>query len=619
MNNIIVGTARGLSNYGICHGMIFRPILGLDPVNTATSSREGCSHRSSVLMTGTLLAVGLLVFAAQAVHGAHYRAATASYTLSDAGLLTVEVFSVWGSFNSVPSFPVTTAPGGGGAYLGHMSLQSTTLPYATGTEFGGAPFTVRRDVFTFNLSGQAPGMYYARWSTCCRVGGINNVGETSWSIELGVRFNGIGIGTGNGSPTLPPATIDIIGRGVSYSQNLNSVDPDGTPVAYQFLGGTSGGGATAPNWGPATDVPGLVLNPTTGVISMSAANSATLALGRWAYKVRVTDGSGAYAERDVLVLSQETDAGGDPNTPPFLNSIGSKQVNVNATLSFNVSATDAEPAQLLTLKAIGLPAGASFPKVTSVSPVSSTFNWTPGPGSEGVYNVFFEVSDDHPTILIDSELVSITVTGDNNPPVLDSIGNKTVANGGTLSFAISGSDVDPGDSLGYSAFFLPAGADFNPATQEFSWTPSPAQYDTTFANVTFRVTDDGAPPLFSEESIFIAVGAGNRAPIIAPTSDIYAAPGNLVQFNVLATDSSPAQTITLSPGSGGLPTGATFPVVSGISPVSSTFSWTPTIAQQGTFIVNIRAEDNGVPLLATEISVNIVVILSEPGSLFRFR
>ena len=75
----------------------------------------------------------------------------------------------------------------------------------------------------------------------------------------------------------------------------------------------------------------------------------------------------------------------------------------------------------------------------------------------------------------------------NCAPVLDPIGDKSVAAGQTLTFSISASDPD-GDSLTYSASNLPSGANFNPSSKTFSWTPNHEQAG-TYPNVHFEVTD----------------------------------------------------------------------------------------------------------------------------------
>ena len=108
--------------------------------------------------------------------------------------------------------------------------------------------------------------------------------------------------------------------------------------------------------------------------------------------------------------------------------------------------------------------------------------------------------------------------GTNSDPVLDSIGNKSVDEGQLLTFTITATDTDGGDTLTYSASNLPTGATFTPATQTFSWTPAGGDAG-TYPNVLFTVDDDGTPQASDSEGITITVnssgGGGLGTPINA--------------------------------------------------------------------------------------------------------
>ena len=247
-----------------------------------------------------------------------------------------------------------------------------------------------------------------------------------------------------------------------------------------------------------------------------------------------------------------------------------------------------------------------MPEATGTGFASSTFNWTPVVGQEGTYFVNFETFETNESVpIIDNELVEIQVVGANDPPVLDPIGDQSVATGGTISFTVNGADAN-GDNLTYSAFFLPTGATFNPATRVFSWTPTPDQYNNTFTGITFRVTDDGVPNLFDQEPIAITVGAGNAAPVFTPLPDIQVVLGSAVNVNVVVNDTGAGQTITVDDVL--TPLGSTFISTPGNPPVSGVFNWTPTIAALGIHTVRLRAEDNGVPILSSIEEFTITVV-----------
>ncbi|MBB5040074.1 DUF7453 family protein [Prosthecobacter dejongeii] len=537
----------------------------------------------------------------------HYRGGAASYSINSSGLVTVTVYTGWGSFVDTPFFQVYTGSGATGTSLGSMTLATAVNPFSTGTEFGGAAYTIRKDTFTFNLNGRAAGFYYAWWSSNNWVSGINNVPESTWSLELKIAYTP---GQASAGPTMIPATIDIIGRGFPYTQNLNSQDPDGTPVTYQNLVGNA-----YPDYAPTSLMPGISVSAS-GTVGIPGTSTATMALGRWGYKIRVTDGSGGTAIRDVLVVAADPTAT-NVNRPPVLASIGPKTVNIGTSLNFTVTGNDPDAGQTLTLRSSALPTGATFPQTTGPSTgASSSFAWTPTAGQEGTYVVNFEVYDNASVTLIDSEEVTFTVTGSNNPPVLAAVGSKSVANGGTLTFNLSATDPD-GHSITYQMFNGPAGATLSPAGA-FSWTPTAGQNNTTYTGVTLRATDNGVPNLSDNETITITVGAGNNQPVTTATLSHNVTVGQNLSFVVSGSDVDLAQTLTLS-ANAGIPSGATFTTVSGLASagVSSTFSWTPTSGQVGLTTVKFLTQDNGTPVLNQEITVTINVAAASPEIVLR--
>lgn len=104
-------------------------------------------------------------------------------------------------------------------------------------------------------------------------------------------------------------------------------------------------------------------------------------------------------QRPKLTITHTQDTEPVNNNAPVLNSIGSRTVEVGNSLSFMVSATDADD-DILTYSAAGLPGGASFDSV------SGEFTWTPSEGQTGTYVVTSEVTDGY---LADSEAFTITV------------------------------------------------------------------------------------------------------------------------------------------------------------------------------------------------------------------
>jgi len=330
------------------------------------------------------------------------------------------------------------------------------------------------------------------------------------------------------------------------------------------------------------------------------------------------------------------------NDAPRLNVIGNKITSENQLLTFSVSGYDFE-ADALTYNAYDLPLGATF--------VANTFSWTPSFEQTGTYNINITVSDGN---LIDYEYITITVNNINRAPVLDLINNITVneldkititptatdADGNSLTYSYSSplnslgewtttyndagtytttitvtdgllsdsqdvtitvnnvnrvpvlnaigaksvnenqlititptaTDAD-GQTLTYSATGLPTGATF--VTDTFSWTPTFTQEGTY--DITFEVSD-GVDT--TNEIITITVNNVNRVPSLNTIGNKIINENQLLTFAISGSDLD-LQTLTYSATN--LPTGATF--------VGTTYSWTPTFTQAGTYDITFEVSD----------------------------
>ncbi len=257
---------------------------------------------------------------------------------------------------------------------------------------------------------------------------------------------------------------------------------------------------------------------------------------------------------------------GGENNPPVLSAIGNRSILEGATLSFTVSATDAD-GDSLTYSASGLPAGAS------VNSSTGAFSWTPAFNQSGSYSVTFTVSDGSAS---DAETMSITVTNVNQPPVLDPIGAQSLAEGDSYNLIIHASDPD-NNPLTYSASNLPAGAVFIPSTRSFSWIPGNDQAGTY--QVLFS-TSDGS--LSDSENVIFTVGNGNEAPVLNSIGNQSIGENSLLTFVVSASDPN-NDNLTYSASS--LPFGAVFDAA------QQRFSWAPDYSQAGNFTVTFSVTD----------------------------
>lgn len=171
-----------------------------------------------------------------------------------------------------------------------------------------------------------------------------------------------------------------------------------------------------------------------------------------------------------------------------------------------------------------------------------------------------------------------------------------------LRFFVYAYDPDYGQLLTYSLIDAPVGATIDPATGEFRWTPGEAQGPGTFT-FAVRVTDNGNPPLFSEQTVTVTVFEQNVAPVLEAIGSRTITVLETLSFQVRATDSDlPANTLSYSISD--LPPGATFDIATG------TFEWAPTPARApGTYSVTFSVSDG-----EESVSETIEIVISEGSS-----
>lgn len=131
---------------------------------------------------------------------------------------------------------------------------------------------------------------------------------------------------------------------------------------------------------------------------------------------------------------------------------------------------------------------------------------------DGSYVIYVRATDAWGNIW--EERFWIEVTDVNDPPVLtlpDDLPTE-INEGETISFDADAEDEDVLDTLTFSLVGKPSGAEWNPTTGEFSWTPSEAQGPGTYS-FTVKVCDDGLPKLCNEQAVTIKVNELNQAPL----------------------------------------------------------------------------------------------------------
>lgn len=340
----------------------------------------------------TAIAAGVIAaFSGGMAEASHFRGAAMIPTVEADGKLTVTTTSFWRP-TSVSSVASNV---GGGSLLNRASSVLDTSDVR---------FTKVINVDTFQLSGA--GTYTITSGSCCRVNGIENwpgSSSTSWTMNSTIVWNGSSANTPilfNFSAVQP----EVI-RGSDYSGNLGAVAGPGLTLSYdQVLNGIP------------TQPPGFTVDPVTGQLFISAANTATYPdngsgnIGAdYAFSGHINASDGSSVEFDWLFDAVNTGSG---NLAPVVSDAIINAL-VGDTINFQFTATDdgnPNPPGGLTWSFIGfLGGGANTPTFNSAT---QQFEWNSGGSATGTYVAQVRASDG---ALTDFGLLTINLGIDNGP------------------------------------------------------------------------------------------------------------------------------------------------------------------------------------------------------------
>jgi hypothetical protein len=349
-------------------------------------------------------------------------------------------------------------------------------------------------------------------------------------------------------------------------------------------------------------------NPANGQLSFATTASD---VGTTTVSFTATDNHGASTAASVQITV--TSSPPPPtNHPPTLNLPGPQVAQVGVKLTFDVSASDQDAGDTVTLDASNIPPGASvMPKPSTGNPAGAQVTFTPNSSQAGqAFTINFIATDNHGASVSGS--VKITVGNSpppppvNHPPIISVPGPQTIEVGKTLTFTVTASDPD-GDPVILGSDSLPTGASFNPATGIFSFTPSGSQAGMVLT-ASFTATDPAGASASASVPITVTVRGGNGSPgppiISVPPSPIIIPVGTTLVFPVVAISQRPNCSVSISASD--LPAHASF------DPLSNRFAFTPTEDQKDrSFVVIFTATDcSGQNATAT---VTIIVISATPS------
>ena len=230
---------------------------------------------------------------------------------------------------------------------------------------------------------------------------------SGWTGSLFCSSGCLTFNTTSCAPSPPPNEAPVLGlignQSVNENQELtftvSATDPEEDTLTYSIQGLPAG----------------VTFQDQTFTWTPSYAQSET-------YNLTFIVSDGSLTDEELITITVY-----NVNRAPVLASIGSKSINENQTLTFQITATDPDN-DSLTYSIQGLVSGVTFNSFTQ------TFAWTPTYEQSGTYNLTFTVSDAE---LTDSETITITVTDVCAPDTCSGLGYECGSHsdgcGGTIS------------------------------------------------------------------------------------------------------------------------------------------------------------------------------------------
>lgn len=298
----------------------------------------------------------------------------------------------------------------------------------------------------------------------------------------------------------------------------------------------------------------------------------------------------ATPDAEILVASQNT----APVVPLTPDQLAVEQI----PFTLQLIATDADlPTNTLTFEMVSGPTGAV------VNATSGLFSWTPseaqGPGTNVI---LFRVSDDGTPSLNTLGSFTMAVTEMNRAPA-PALVDQTIDEEQTLDFFLPATDPDlPANTLIFAVLgTLPTGANLEPLSGRFTWTPTELQGPQTNP-ITIRVTDHGVPPMSATQTFAVVVREVNRSPVLDGIAQRFATLLTPVVVTNHAADADlPVNQLTFSLGAGA-------PASALLDPATGLFRWTPPKSFAGTTNpITILVTDDGEPPRSASQTFSVVV------------
>jgi hypothetical protein len=219
-----------------------------------------------------------------------------------------------------------------------------------------------------------------------RISTLKNNPDALWYISTLVVA-----GNANDSPvsSLPPI-VNLPNGQAAASYIVPAGDPNGNALTYSVATAADLGGIAF------TNAPGLAVNATTGVVTF---NTVGKAVGDFYNAViKISDGTTSILVDHLIQIAPAGTVTARPPVfvyPPTPTNGQLYSVTAGQQVAFTVQASDPDAGDVVSLQALGLPAGSTMSPSLPVSgnPVQSAFSWTPTAASIGTTVINFVAQD----------------------------------------------------------------------------------------------------------------------------------------------------------------------------------------------------------------------------------
>jgi uncharacterized protein (TIGR03437 family) len=377
----------------------------------------------------------------------------------------------------------------------------------------------------------------------------------------------------NRPPTiLAPPKIEVV-EGKPSEFNISVADPDSNQTVRVSVEGASFASTTR----------GISLTATTYLLKLSPGYSDS---GEYKLVLTATDSAGATASQEVALSVLNI------NRQPVARD-QTLTLDEDTKRNFNLDASDPD-GDRLTYAIVTQPSNGSL------SGDAPALVYTPNLHFNGTDQFTFKTSDGD----LDSRIITVTINVRpvNDPPVISVPELQPVNEGTQISFAVSASDPDTGQTLTIASVNpLMPGATLTigtPASSQFTWTPNFSQAGVY--TIAFKVTDNGSPQLSDMKEMKVAV---NDLRLLVGPGAQKINEGEALLFNVSALSPDGKQIISIT--AEGLPEGAS---LTNQTTEGRQFRWVPSFTQAGNYLVKFRAALVGPLAIDETMEVPITVV-----------